>query len=104
MGSVLKNRGAGFLFLCALTLVWANVCSGLVLHDDNQLPSGSRPADAVVGRWSSNGSCVAIDPDHITIEVGVNIKEEQGKAKDSALFPVSMPDPNPAEIERCPCV
>jgi len=51
--------------LCACLLPAAGA-TGVVLHDDDeQVPASSRPADAVVGRWVDNATCVAIGPNHV---------------------------------------
>ena len=59
-----------------LWLWCASPAPAVVLHDDgSQVPSGSRPVDAVMGRWVDNASCVAVGPSHVltTIHQGYRI-------------------------------
>ena len=51
------------VFLCMLLLLLPSVCSGLVLHTDDE-PT-DKPPDNVVGRWRTNASCVVISPNHV---------------------------------------
>src|SRR4051794_11967160 len=48
------------------SLLAVGTARGVVLHTgDTGVPAGSRPADAVAGRWFNNASCVAIAPDYL---------------------------------------
>ncbi len=51
--------------ICVVLIVAAAPAWAGVLHDDNEVPLSERPADAVLGRWGSNASCVAIGPSHV---------------------------------------
>jgi hypothetical protein len=61
-----KMRGV-FLYSTLFVFVMSNFCLALVLHPDHEPDTSwtNRPADDVVGRWSTNASCVAISPNYI---------------------------------------
>jgi hypothetical protein len=54
-------------FWCFVVLWFATgIAQALVLHPEHEPNEGfSRPAGAVVGRWSNNASCVAISPNYV---------------------------------------
>ena len=56
-------RGLRVLAVGAAILLPAAVSYGVVLHTDVQ--PADRPADAVIGRWGVNASCVAVSPDYV---------------------------------------
>ena len=57
-------KGIGWFVLLSLALLLVQSTGfGIVLHTDDE--PNDRPADEVVGRWSSNSSCVVISPNHV---------------------------------------
>ncbi|MGE4286367.1 MAG: dockerin type I domain-containing protein [Phycisphaerae bacterium] len=69
-----RSSIAAFAFVCA-------ACMGIVVHPAAE-PAASwagRPSDAVVGRWNTNGSCVAMGP------ACVITTKHQGGAEGSAV-------------------
>lgn len=47
----------------AVCLLHATLSYGVILHNDAQ--PADRPGDAVIGRWGTNGSCVAVAPEYV---------------------------------------
>ncbi len=60
-------RVVGGLTLAAVLFLAPADAGAVVLHpgDDAGVPAAERPPDAVVGRWGTNASAVAIGPNHI---------------------------------------
>ncbi len=63
----MKKKSSKNLFLCFIFFVVISiscpVSKAIILHDENQ-PS-THPSNSVMGRWTTNGSCVAVSPDFI---------------------------------------
>jgi len=62
------SSAARILTVLGLCLALGQSAGAVVLHDDSDpVPTGTanRPSDALMGRWSTNGSCVAIGPNHV---------------------------------------
>ena len=57
--------GAAWVLGAVFCLFSSGSAFGLVLHPGDEDPPPLRPLDAAVGRWVTNGSCVAVGPNHV---------------------------------------
>ena len=63
MGGTARRQPVGALAVASVLLLLAAPASAIILHTDG-VPA-SKPPNAVVGQWVTNGSAVAIGPNHI---------------------------------------
>ena len=91
------------LFLFALALV-QSTGFGIVLHTDDE--PNDRPADEVVGRWGSSGSCVVISPNHVLTTrhqgggAGTTVKIGGTNYKVAQISNISVGDPADLRVAR----